>query len=43
MGVFSKYHRYRDAGQTANVNTVERFGKPIRSLFTDVECSILRF
>ncbi len=34
MGVFSKYHRYRDAGQQANVNNVERFGAPVRSLFT---------
>ena len=37
MGVFSKYHRYRDAGQTANVNNVQRFGKPIRSLFTSTK------
>ena len=37
MGVFSKYLRYRDAGQTANVNNVERFGKPIRSLFTSTK------
>ena len=34
MGVFSKYHRYRDAGQEANVNNVARFGEPVRSLFT---------
>lgn len=34
MGVFSKYHRYRDAGQAPNVNNVERFGQPVRSLFT---------
>lgn len=34
MGVFSKYMRYRDAGQQANVNNVERFGEPVKSLFT---------
>ena len=34
MGVFSKYHRFREAGQEANVNNVERFGQPARSLFT---------
>ena len=33
MGVFSKYHRYREAGEQANVNNVERFGEPARSLF----------
>ena len=34
MGVFSKHIRYRDAGQQANVNNVEKFGEPVRSLFT---------
>ena len=34
MGVFSKIHRYRDAGQEANVNNVEKFGVPYLSLFT---------
>lgn len=34
MGVFSKLHRYRNAGQDANVNNVERFGQPVLSLFT---------
>ena len=34
MGVFSKHIRYRDAGQQANVNNVERFGQPAKSLFT---------
>ena len=34
MGVFSKYLRYREAGEQANVNNVERFGEPVRSLFT---------
>ena len=34
MGVFSKYHRFREAGEQANVNNVARFGEPVRSLFT---------
>ena len=34
MGVFSKYHRFREAGEKANVNNVERYGEPVRSLFT---------
>lgn len=34
MGVFSKYHRFREAGEAANVNNVERFGEPAYSLFT---------
>ena len=34
MGIFSKYHRYREAGEQANVVNVERFGEPARSLFT---------
>ena len=34
MGVFSKVHRFREAGEAANVNNVERFGEPRRSLFT---------
>ena len=34
MGVFSKYHRFREAGEAANVNNVEEFGQPVRSLFT---------
>ena len=34
MGVFSKYHRFREAGEAANVNNVARFGEPVRSLFT---------
>ncbi len=37
MGVFSKYHRYREAGESANVNNVERFGEPVRSLFTSTK------
>lgn len=34
MGILSKYHRYREAGEAANINNVERFGKPVKSLFT---------
>ena len=34
MGVFSKIHRFREAGQDANVNNVEKFGVPYLSLFT---------
>ena len=37
MGVFSKYIRYREAGQQANVNNVERFGEPVKSLFTSTK------
>ena len=34
MGVFSKYFRFREAGEKANVNNVEMFGEPAKSLFT---------
>ncbi|MGX8705085.1 MAG: LURP-one-related/scramblase family protein [bacterium] len=34
MGIFSKFHRFREAGEAANVNNVERFGEPACSLFT---------
>ena len=34
MGVTSKYHRFREAGEAANVNNVARFGEPAYSLFT---------
>ena len=34
MGVFSKYHRFREAGEEANVNNVQEYGQPSRSLFT---------
>ena len=37
MGVFSKIHRFREAGEAANVNNVERFGEPRRSLFTSTK------
>ena len=33
MGVFSRYLRYREAGEEANVVNVERFGEPVHSLF----------
>ncbi len=34
MGIFSKHHRYREAGEAANVNNVASFGEPVKSLFT---------
>lgn len=34
MGVLSNLHRFREAGQEANVNNVAQFGNPVRSLFT---------
>lgn len=34
MGVFSKYHRYREPGEAANVNNVARFGEPAYTLYT---------
>ena len=34
MGIFSKYLRYREAGEAVNVNNAERFGQPDHSLFT---------
>ena len=37
MGVFSKYQRFREAGQQANVNNVARYGEPARSLFTSTK------
>ncbi|MBR2717407.1 MAG: LURP-one-related family protein [Oscillospiraceae bacterium] len=37
MGVLSKYHRFREAGEAANVNNVERFGEPAHSLFTSTK------
>ena len=37
MGVFSKHHRYREAGQDANRYNVDRFGEPVRSLFTSTK------
>ena len=37
MGVFSKVHRFREAGEAANVNNVARFGEPANSLFTSTK------
>ncbi len=34
MGVFSKHHRFREAGEDANVYNVENYGTPVTSLFT---------
>ena len=34
MGVFSKFNRFREAGEQANVNNVAEFGEPAKSLFT---------
>lgn len=41
MGVLSKVHRFREAGEDANVNNVERFGMPARSLFTSTKVMTL--
>lgn len=37
MGVFSKFNRFREAGEQANVNNVAEFGEPERSLFTSTK------
>ena len=37
MGTFSKYHRFHEAGEEANVNNVERFGTPAYSLYTSTK------
>ena len=37
MAVDSKYHRYREQGEEANVNNVAEFGEPVRSLFTSTK------
>ena len=37
MGVFSKHHRFREAGENANVYNVEDYGVPERSLFTSTK------
>ncbi len=34
MGTFSKLNRYHGAGEETNVNNAERFGEPVKSLFT---------
>ena len=42
MGVLSKHHRFREAGEDANVVNVERFGQPARSLFTSTKVFSMR-
>lgn len=37
MGVFSKFHRYHETGEEANVNNVAAFGRPHHSLFTSAK------
>ena len=37
MGVFSKYLRFHEQGEQANVNNVERFGRPHHSLYTSTK------
>ncbi len=37
MGVFSKHHRFREAGEGVNVYNVEDYGTPERSLFTSTK------
>ena len=34
MGITGKVNRFREAGKQANVNNVDRFGEPAKSLFT---------
>jgi len=42
MGTFSKVHRFREAGEATNINNVERFGEPAKSLFTSTKFFTLR-
>ena len=37
MGVFSKHHRFREVGEDVNVVNEERYGRPVRSLFTSTK------
>lgn len=37
MGTFSKFNRFREAGEGANVNNVSKYGQPLRSLFTSTK------
>ncbi len=37
MGTFSGIHRYREAGEEANIHNVEEYGEPVRSLFTSTK------
>ena len=34
MGVLSRYLRFHEAGEAANINNVDRYGEPVKSLFT---------
>ena len=34
MGITGKVNRFREAGEQANVNNIDRFGEPAKSLFT---------
>ncbi len=42
MPVFSKHHRYREAGEAPNVNNVAMYGNPAYSLFTSTKVFTLR-
>lgn len=42
MGVFSKYHRYREAGEDVNINNAAKFGQPVKSLFTSAKIFSLK-
>ena len=37
MGMFSKVHRFHEAGEGANVNNVDNFGTPAYSLYTSTK------
>ena len=37
MGTFSKLNRFHEAGEASNVNNVEAFGQPARSLYTSTK------
>ena len=37
MGTFSKFHRFHEAGEEANVNNTDRFGVPAYSLYTSTK------
>lgn len=42
MGIFSNINRFHEAGEAANANNVERFGAPVRSLYTSTKVFSLR-
>ena len=37
MGITSKFNRFREAGEQANINNVAKFGEPHHSLFTSTK------